>query len=129
MAILRKKKNDKIEEIKKVEEIKTELEESTIRTNELKKENLISDDKTVDNKTEETTEVKTEEVKEEKASKKISLKKGTKVVANGRCFGASSLECPLKSVRNYETKILDVDKENNSVLIDNGWISIDNLIK
>lgn len=68
------------------------------------------------------------EVKEEKPKEvKKSIKKNAKVTVNGRCFGSSSLECPMKTVRNYETKILDIDKEHNSILIDEGWISINNI--
>ena len=121
MAILRKKKdkNKKIEiekvEIKENEEIKEEKK-------------MLVDDSTTNGEKTKVEEIKTtgeEEIK----PRKVSLKKGSKVIVNGRCLGASSLECPLKTVRNHETKILDVDKDNNSILIDEGWISIDNLVK
>ena len=71
-------------------------------------------------------EVKEENPKEVKEVKK-SIKKNVKVTVNGRCFGSSLLECPMKTVRNYETKILDIDTEHNSILIDEGWISINNI--
>ena len=57
--------------------------------------------------------------------KKPSIRKGSKIIVNGRCFGSEKLECPLKTVRNYETKILEVS--DKSVLIDEGWISKDNI--
>lgn len=75
---------------------------------------------------EEVKEEKPKEIKEVKEVKK-SIKKNAKVTVNGRCFGSSLLECPMKTVRNYETKILDIDKEHNSILIDEGWISINNI--
>lgn len=80
----------------------------------------------------ESPEVKSEvKINEEKLTEvketKKSIKKNAKVVVNGRCFGSSLLECPMKTVRNYETKILDIDKEHNSILIDEGWISINNI--
>ena len=119
MAILRKKKDKtkKIEkvEIKENEEIKEE-------------EKMLVDDSTTNGE-----ETKVEEIKttgeEEAKPRKVSLRKGSKVIANGRCFGSSLLQCPLKAVRNYETKILDIDKDNGSILIDEGWISIKDLIK
>lgn len=113
MAILRKKK-DKTKKIEKVE-IKEE-------------EKMLVDDSTTNGEKTEVEEIKTtgeEEVK----PRKVSLRKGSKVIANGRCFGSSLLQCPLKAVRNYETKILDIDKDNGSILIDEGWISIKDLIK
>lgn len=64
-------------------------------------------------------------IKEEVLPKKNIIKKGAEVILTGRCFGASSLECPLKSVRNYKAKIIDINKENNSILIEDGWISRD----
>ena len=71
-------------------------------------------------------EIKTEDT-EEKINfvKKPSIRKGSKITANGRCFGSQNLECPLKTVRNYETKILEIS--DKSVLIDEGWISKDNI--
>lgn len=99
MAFLNKKKNVQpvIEEVVKDEEKEiTEVKEEI--------------------KVEEKTE-KEEPKKEEKKSIKI----GAKIVANGRCFGSENLECPLKAVRNYETKIIKISE--NSVLIDEGWIS------
>lgn len=63
--------------------------------------------------------------KNQKKEEKKSIKVGTKIVANGRCFGSENLECPLKAVRNYETKIIEVSE--NSVLIDEGWISKENI--
>ena len=63
--------------------------------------------KTVVEKKEEikkVVETKVEEVEKPKQEEKKKVyKKGIKVIANGRCFGASCLECPLKSVKNYET--------------------------
>lgn len=117
MIILRKKKDkDKKIEIKKVE----------IKENEEIKEEkkMLVDDSTTNGKKTKVEEIKTtgeEEIK----PRKVSLKKGSKVIVNGRCFGSSSLECPLRTVRNYETKVLDIDKEHNSVLIDAGWINKD----
>lgn len=123
MAILKKRKNNKIEE-KKIEKV----EEEKIQDEKVKEETqVLVDDSTTDGEKTKVEEIKT--TGEEEKPRKISLKKGSKVIANGRCFGSASLECPLKTVRNYETKILDVDKDKNSILIDEGWISIDNLIK
>lgn len=84
------------------------------------------------NEKQEITEVKEEikveeknEKKELKKEEKKSIKVGAKIVANGRCFGSETLECPLKTVRNYETKIIEIS--DNSVLIDEGWISKGNI--
>ena len=81
----------------------------------------------VDDSTADVEETKNEEIKtvEEPEKRKLPIKKGEKIVANGRCFGSENLECPLKSVRNYETKIIEVSEK--SVLIDEGWISKDNI--
>lgn len=103
MAFGKKKKTQKEEKITVVEETKKESPE-------VKSEVKINEEK--------LTEVK---------ETKKSIKKNAKVVVNGRCFGSSLLECPMKTVRNYETKILDIDKEHNSILIDEGWISINNI--
>lgn len=103
MAFLNKKKNVQpvIEEIKKDEEKEiTEVKEK------IKVEEKI-------------------EKEEPKKEEKKSIKVGTKIIANGRCFGSENLECPLKAVRNYETKIIEVSE--NSVLIDEGWISKENI--
>lgn len=50
-----------------------------------------------------------------------TIKKGSKVVVSGRLFGSSLLECPMESVKDYATKILEI--ENGNYLIDKGWIS------
>ena len=103
MAFLNKKKNEKsvIEEVKKNEEKEiAEVKE------EIKVEEKI-------------------EKEEPKKEEKKSIKVGAKIVANGRCFGSENLECPLKAVRNYETKIIEISE--NSVLIDEGWISKENI--
>lgn len=113
MAILRKKK-DKTKKIEKVE-IKEEKK-------------MLVDDSTTNGEKAEVEKIKTTG-EEETKPRKVSLRKGSKVIANGRCFGSSLLQCPLKAVRNYETKILDIDKDNGSILIDEGWISIKDLIK
>lgn len=101
MAFLNKKKIEKpvIEEVKKEETI-AEVKE------EIKVEEKI-------------------EKEEPKKEDKKSIKVGAKIVANGRCFGSENLECPLKAVRNYETKIIEISE--NSVLIDEGWISKENI--
>ena len=113
MAILRKKK-DKTKKIEKVE-IKEEKK-------------MLVDDSTTNGEKTKVEEIKTTG-EEETKPRRVSLRKGSKVVVNGRCFGSSLLQCPLKAVRNYETKILDIDKDNGSILIDEGWISIKDLIK
>lgn len=113
MAILRKKK-DKTKKIEKVE-IKEEKK-------------MLVDDSTTNGEKTKVEEIKTTG-EEETKPRKVSLRKGSKVIVNGRCFGSSLLQCPLKAVRNYETKILDIDKDNGSILIDEGWISIKDLIK
>ena len=101
MAFLNKKKIEKpvIEEVKKEETI-AEVKE------EIKVEEKI-------------------EKEEPKKEDKKSIKVGAKIIANGRCFGSENLECPLKAVRNYETKIIEISE--NSVLIDEGWISKENI--
>lgn len=89
---------------------------------------VVEETKIVEEVKEEKPEVKiTEEKPKEVKEVKKNIKKNAKVTVNGRCFGSSLLECPMKTVRNYETKILDIDKEHNSILIDEGWISINNI--
>lgn len=112
MAFGKKKKNEIKEAV--VEEIKNE---------EIKEEEKVL----VNDSTTNVEEEKNEEIKttEEPKERKLSIKKGAKIIANGRCFGSENLECPLKTVRNYETKIEEVSEK--SVLIDEGWISKDNI--
>ena len=59
----------------------------------------------------------TKEVSEVKPK---TIKKGSKIVISGRLFGSSKLECPMGTVQNYSTKILDI--ENGNYLIEKGWI-------
>lgn len=66
-------------------------------------------------------EVETPEVTKEPEAKPKTIKKGSKIIISGRCFGSSNLECPMETVKNYSTKILDI--ENGNYLIDKGWIS------
>ena len=68
---------------------------------------------------EEITDVDT--TKEVSEVKPKTIKKGSKIVISGRLFGSSKLECPMGTVQNYSTKILDI--ENGNYLIDKGWIS------
>lgn len=106
---------------KKVENKKAVVEE--VKNEEIKKEEeILANDSTTD-----VEETKNEEIKttEEPKERKLSIKKGVKVIADGRCFGSQNLECPLKTVRNYETKILEISEK--SVLIDEGWISKENI--
>lgn len=76
---------------------------------------------------EEEIEIKEPEIiepkveRQENKTKPKVIKKGSKITISGRCFGSSNLECPLGAVRNYSTKILDI--ENGNYLIDKGWIS------
>ena len=112
MAFGRKKNEAKKVIIEKYKNEETEQEKK-----------MLVNDSTTNGK-----EIKNEEIKaNESEGRKISIKKGINIIANGRCFGSSKLECPLKTVRNYKAKILDIDKEHNTILIDNGWISIDNI--
>lgn len=105
---------------KKVEDKKAVVEE--VKNEEIKKEEeILANDSTTDVKETKNEEIKTDESKE----RKLSIKKGAKVIANGRCFGSQNLECPLKTVKNYETKIIEVSEK--SVLIDEGWISKENI--
>lgn len=105
---------------KKVENKKAVVEE--VKNEEIKKEEeILANDSTTDVKETKNEEIKTDESKE----RKLSIKKGAKVIANGRCFGSQNLECPLKTVKNYETKIIEVSEK--SVLIDEGWISKENI--
>lgn len=53
--------------------------------------------------------------------KEVKIKKGSKVIVNGRLFGNSILDCPMNSVKNYEAKIMEI--ENGNYLIDLGWVS------
>ena len=66
-------------------------------------------------------DVEIEEVVETPKVKSKTIKKGSKIVISGRLFGSSKLECPMGTVQNYSTKILDI--ENGNYLIDKGWIS------
>lgn len=76
---------------------------------------------TSEDKTEEPIiESKEEEIVEE-VKKEVKIKKGSKVIVSGRLFGSSKLECPMNSIKNYETKIIEI--ENGNYLIDLGWIS------
>lgn len=105
---------------KKVENKKAVVEE--VKNEEIKKEEeILANDSTTDVEETKNEEIKTDEPKE----RKLSIKKGAKVIANGRCFGSQNLECPLKTVRNYETKIIEISEK--SVLIDEGWISKENI--
>ena len=98
-----------------------------VKNEEIKEEEkVLVDDSTTDVKTSEHEEVKTEKTprtikKEQESKDSHSLKKGSKVVVSGRCFGSSLLECPMESVKDYATKILEI--ENGNYLIDKGWIS------
>lgn len=88
---------------------------------------IAEEEKKIEEPKKEETKVenKVEEVKEEKKEAPKGIKKGSKVIVSGRCFGSENLECPLKSVRNYETKIIEVS--DKSILIDEGWISKDSI--
>lgn len=100
-------------------------EEVEIKKDEkIKKQEVFADDSTASGKEIDNKEVKTTGEKISEVKPKL-IKRGSKIIANGRCFGSASLECPLKTVRNYETKVLDVDKTHGSVLIDEGWINKD----
>ena len=112
MAFGKKKKNEIKEAV--VEEVKNE---------EIKEEEKVL----VDDSTTDVKETKNEEVKttEESKEKKLSIETGAKIIANGRCFGSENLECPLKTVRNYEAEIIEVSEK--SVLINEGWISKENI--
>ena len=66
----------------------------------------------------EITDVDT--TKEVSEVKPKTIKKGSKIVISGRLFGSSKLECPMGTVQNYSTKILDI--ENGNYLIEKGWI-------
>lgn len=83
---------------------------------------IAEEEKQIEEPKKEATKI---EVKEEKKEASKGIKKGSKVIVSGRCFGSENLECPLKAVRNYETKIIEVSE--NSVLIDEGWISKENI--
>ena len=105
---------------------KAEVQKPVVK--EIKNEEIKEEEKVlVDDSTADAEETKNEEIKtvEESKERKLSIKKGAKVIANGRCFGSQNLECPLKTVRNYETKIIEVSEK--SVLIDEGWISKENI--
>lgn len=86
-----------------------------VKNEEIKEEEKVLVDDSATN--DETSEH--EEVKAEKTPR--TIKKGSKVVVSGRCFGNSILECPMESVKDYATKILEI--ENGNYLIDKGWIS------
>lgn len=64
--------------------------------------------------------VQEEEPKIQEEKPKI-IKKGSKILVSGRTFGNSKLECPIGSVKDYSTKIKEI--ENGNYLIDKGWIS------
>lgn len=86
-----------------------------VKNEEIKEEEkVLVDDSATNDETSEHEEVKTEKTPR-------TIKKGSKVVVSGRLFGSSLLECPMESVKDYATKILEI--ENGNYLIDKGWIS------
>lgn len=72
-------------------------------------------------KIEEVKETKPE-VKEEKP--KI-IKLGTKVIVNGRTFGSHTLEAPMKTLRNVESKIIGISEDSYEVK--EGFVSKDSV--
>ena len=52
------------------------------------------------------------EVKEEKPK---TIKLGTKVIVNGRTFGSHTLEAPMKTLRNVESKIIGISEDSYEV--------------
>jgi len=86
-----------------------------------KKVEEVVADKTTTKIESEVTDVEIEEVIETPKVKSKTIKKGSKIVISGRLFGSSKLECPMGTVKDYSTKILDI--ENGNYLIDKGWIS------
>ena len=60
------------------------------------------------------------EVKEEKPK---TIKLGTKVIVNGRTFGSHTLEAPMKTLRNVESKIIGISEDSYEVK--EGFVSKD----
>ena len=71
----------------------------------------------------EITDVDT--TKEVSEAKPKTIKKGSKVIANGRLFGSANLECPMGSIRNQETKIVGIYEK--SYEIKEGYIAKENV--
>ena len=69
----------------------------------------------------EVKETKTE-VKEEKTK---TIKLGTKVIVNGRTFGSHTLEAPMKTLRNVESKIIGISEDSYEVK--EGFVSKDSI--
>jgi len=63
------------------------------------------------------------EVKEEKPK---TIKLGTKVIVNGRTFGSHTLEAPMKTLRNVESKIIGISEDSYEVK--EGFVSKDSVI-
>lgn len=72
-------------------------------------------------KIEEVKETKPE-VKEEKLK---TIKIGTKVIVNGRTFGSHTLEAPMKTLRNVESKIIGISEDSYEVK--EGFVSKDSI--
>lgn len=49
---------------------------------------------------------KEEPVKEEKTNKKIKV--GSTVIVNGRVFGGVHFDAPMQTLRNHETKVINI---------------------
>lgn len=62
------------------------------------------------------------EVKEEKPK---TIKLGTKVIVNGRTFGSHTLEAPMKTLRNVESKIIGISEDSYEVK--EGFVSKDSV--
>lgn len=62
------------------------------------------------------------EVKEEKPK---TIKLGTKVIVNGRTYGSHTLEAPMKTLRNVESKIIGISEDSYEVK--EGFVSKDSI--
>ena len=113
MAYKKKKTSTKAKKAE-IEEVVV-AEETTTKEEVLTEENILSVEEVVEKK----------EIQKEDKDEKTEIKEGDKVIVSGRLFGSENLECPLKSVKNYETEIIQINKK--SYLIDLGYISKDSV--
>lgn len=64
------------------------------------------EEKTTVENTQAVEPTKEEPVKEEKTNKKIKV--GSTVIINGRVFGGVNFDAPMQTLRNHETKVIDI---------------------
>lgn len=83
---------------------------------------VVKETKTEEVKNIEESNLQTE-IKKEEVPKKIKI--GSKVIVNGRTFGSYTLEAPMKTLRNYESKIVGISED--SYELKEGFVSKDSV--